>query len=35
MKFGSTRCSGLGEAHQLFGEQLPNLFGEFNRVLMA
>ena len=26
---------GLGKAHQLFGEQLPNLLDELNEVLAA
>ena len=35
MKFGSTRCSGLGKAHQLFDEQLPKLLNELNEVLLV
>lgn len=32
---GGSQRGGLGRAHQLFGEQLPNLLNELNEVLAA
>ena len=35
MKFSSTQCSGLGKAHQLFGDGLNRLLEELNETLAA
>jgi hypothetical protein len=32
---GGNQLGGLGNAHQLFGEQLPKLLDELNEVLAA